>query len=222
MCEQAAIDLKTAFNQWLLSDSFRSIRDKCIEQFSLPAQEIRVIIRTACQNLQRLPWHQWDLIERYDNVEIAISSPNAEYLVKNQTKNNKVRILAILGDSSGIDIEKDQKILENLKGADVTFLVEPKQEEINNYLWQQPWDILFFAGHSQTQQQSGRIYINRTESLTINNLKYGLVQAIKQGLQLAIFNSCDGLGLAWELQELNIPQVIVMGEPVPDLVAQAF
>ena len=39
---------------------------------------------------------------------------------------------------------------------------------------------------------------------------------------MAIFNSCDGLGLAWELQKLQIPQVIVMGEPVPDHVAQEF
>lgn len=42
------------------------------------------------------------------------------------------------------------------------------------------------------------------------------------GLHLAIFNSCDGLGLAVQLQETQIPQVIVMREPVPDLVAQSF
>jgi hypothetical protein len=41
-------------------------------------------------------------------------------------------------------------------------------------------------------------------------------------LQLAIFNSCDGLGLAHELEQLHIPQMIVMREPVPDKVAQEF
>ena len=41
-------------------------------------------------------------------------------------------------------------------------------------------------------------------------------------MQLAIFNSCDGLGLACELQDLQIPQIIVMREPVPDKVAQEF
>jgi CHASE2 domain-containing sensor protein len=41
-------------------------------------------------------------------------------------------------------------------------------------------------------------------------------------LQLAIFNSCDGLGLASELQQLHIGQMIVMREPIPDLAAQEF
>ncbi len=49
-----------------------------------------------------------------------------------------------------------------------------------------------------------------------------LRKAISRGLQLAIFNSCDGLGLANDLAELNIPQIIVMRSPVPDLVAQEF
>ena len=40
--------------------------------------------------------------------------------------------------------------------------------------------------------------------------------------QLTIFNSCDGLGLAYELEQLHIPQSIVMREPVPDRVAQEF
>jgi CHASE2 domain-containing sensor protein len=49
-----------------------------------------------------------------------------------------------------------------------------------------------------------------------------LRRAIDRGLQLAIFNSCDGLGLAYELEQLHIPQSIVMREPVPDRVALAF
>ncbi|MHC5597349.1 MAG: CHASE2 domain-containing protein, partial [Nostoc sp.] len=47
-------------------------------------------------------------------------------------------------------------------------------------------------------------------------------KAIENGLQLAIFNSCDGLGLARELADLQIPQIIVMREPVPDQVAKEF
>ncbi|GAA6620839.1 CHASE2 domain-containing protein [Scytonema sp. NUACC26] len=83
---------------------------------------------------------------------------------------------------------------------------------------------LFFAGHSSTHisGETGLIYINQTESLTINQLKYSLRQAVERGLKLAIFNSCDGLGLAREFAALQIPQLIVMREPVPDLVAQAF
>ena len=42
------------------------------------------------------------------------------------------------------------------------------------------------------------------------------------GLKLAIFNSCDGLNLANELEKLYIPQVIVMKEPIADKVAHKF
>ncbi len=45
---------------------------------------------------------------------------------------------------------------------------------------------------------------------------------VKKGLKLAIFNSCDGLGLARKLVDLRIPYAIVMREPVPDIVAQKF
>jgi CHASE2 domain-containing sensor protein len=41
-------------------------------------------------------------------------------------------------------------------------------------------------------------------------------------LQIAIFNSCDGLGVAREFALLHIPQIILFKEPVPDPVAQTF
>jgi hypothetical protein len=78
-----------------------------------------------------------------------------------------------------------------LPDAEVEFLVEPERRQLNNKLWEQPWDILFFAGHSKTFGETGQIYINQIDSLSLNELKYGLNKAIAQGLQLAIFNSCD-------------------------------
>uniref|UniRef100_UPI00286D7EA5 CHASE2 domain-containing protein n=1 Tax=Chamaesiphon sp. VAR_48_metabat_403 TaxID=2964700 RepID=UPI00286D7EA5 len=79
-------------------------------------------------------------------------------------------------------------------------------------------------GHSASSadKQTGRIYINQTDSLNLEELRYGLKKAIANGLKIAIFNSCDGLGLAKSLADLQIPQIIVMREPVPDRVAQSF
>ena len=70
--------------------------------------------------------------------------------------------------------------------------------------------------------RSGRFYINKTESLTVEELKQGFKLAVSSGLQLAIINSCDGLGIARQLEDLGIPQTIVMREPVCDRVAQDF
>jgi CHASE2 domain-containing sensor protein len=222
-CRRSAHQLRDRLLHWLESDSFRIIDRRLRESLSLN-ESIRVIIRTQNQQLRRLPWSSWDFIERYTNAELALSAPIFEQVKTVETiqPEKQVKILAILGNSSGIEIETDRHLLQSLPDAKVSFLVEPQRQQINDYLWEQPWDILFFAGHSETNGSKGRIYINQQDSLTLDELKYGLRQAIAQGLQLAIFNSCDGLGLAQELEQLQLPQLIVMREPVPDRIAQWF
>ncbi len=133
-----------------------------------------------------------------------------------------MKILAILGNRAGINVEADRALLESLPQAEVKFLVEPRREALNEQLWEQNWNILFFAGHSSSRGGTGTIYINADEALTVAEVRYALRESVARGLKLAIFNSCDGLGLAKELSSLNIPQLIIMREPVPDLVAQTF
>lgn len=221
-CWHAVQVLRNHLNSWINSETFRSIREKWLEKL-LPSDEIRVILQTEDLLLQRLPWHFCDLFERYPKAEIALSAPAYERVKQISQLKDKVAILAILGDSTGIDTQADRALLEQLPGATVQFLVEPQRQELNNQLWSQGWDILFFAGHSSSLADGdGRICINQTDSLSINDLKYALKTAVAHGLKLAIFNSCDGLGLARELANLYIPQVIVMREPVPDKVAQEF
>lgn len=58
--------------------------------------------------------------------------------------------------------------------------------------------------------------------MTIAELRNALKFAIGRGLKLAIFNSCDGLGLTQQLADLQIPQIIVMRHNIPDFVAQEF
>ncbi|OUL30742.1 CHASE2 domain-containing protein [Nostoc sp. 106C] len=221
-CSDSAQALRDRLNTWLKSESFRPIREQWLKQL-MPSDEVRVLICTEISQLQKLPWHLWDLLEIYSKAEVVLSALEYEQLKsKVVTHRKKVRILAILGNGADIDIQKDKQLLEKLPNAATTFLVEPQRRDINNQLWNKPWDILFFAGHSLTEGDTGRIYINKTDSLTISELKYALKKAVASGLQLGIFNSCDGLGLARELLNLHIPQIIVMREPVPDLVAQKF
>jgi hypothetical protein len=175
--------------------------------------------------LHKLPWQEWDFFERYPRAEIALSAVEFERPKKSEiaTLKEKVRILAILGNSNGIDTEVDRRKLEALPDAEVKFLVEPRADSVsttNSGI--NLGTFCFLQGHSETQGETGQIYINQTDSLSLNELKHGLRKAIAQGLQLAIFNSCDGLGLAYELEQLHIPQMIVMREPVPDKVAQEF
>lgn len=227
-CYKAAAQLEDHFNNWLNSEAFRPIKERMLEQLA-PSDSIRIVLQTDDPQLRRLPFQLWDLCDRYPQAEIALSTPDYEQIssVRSQIserESTKVKILAILGDSTGIDLQNDQAILAQLPNANVTFLVEPQRQALNEQLWAQPWDILFFAGHSSSQMDSdtGHIHINQHARLSITQLKHALRQAIAQGLKLAIFNSCDGLGLARELSDLLIPQIIVMREPVPDQVAQEF
>ncbi|KAM3111202.1 CHASE2 domain-containing protein [Phormidesmis sp. 146-33] len=215
-------ELRHEINRWLSTHQFQKIERQLrtrLNQFD----EIRVIVVADNSELLKLPWCLWDFLEDYPKVEIALSLPEYTRAIKtNHAKSNtKVKILAILGDRKGIDLDRDQQLLKQLPRTELKFLVEPQAKDLTQQLWQPGWDVLFFAGHSSSQGK-GRIQINHTESLTIDQLKYGLRKAIANGLKLAIFNSCDGLGLARDLADLHLPQVIVMRESVPDRVAQEF
>ena len=219
-CRNSERQLKAAVQAWLAASEFQPI-ERRLRETLMPQEPVEILLRTTDNRLHRLPWHFWDFIDRYPHAELAISSPSERIVLPARTS-NRVRILAILGDRQGIDTEVDRLAIAALPNADVVFLVEPTRQQAYDRLWEETWDVLFFAGHSKTEQQQGRIYLNPTESLTLAELRFGLQRAIAKGLQLTIFNSCDGLGLAYELEQLHIPQSIVMRLPVPDRVAQEF
>jgi CHASE2 domain-containing sensor protein len=219
-CRNSEQQLKVAVQSWLASSEFQPI-ERRLRETLMPQEPVEILLRATDTRLHRLPWHFWDFIERYPQAELVVSSPS-ERIVLPDRQTNKVRILAILGDRQGIDTEADRSAISALPNADVVFLVEPTRQQVYDRLWEEAWDVLFFAGHSKTEHQQGRIYLNATESLTLAELRFGLQRAISKGLQLTIFNSCDGLGLAYELEQLHLPQSIVMRLPVPDRVAQKF
>ncbi len=219
--------LQQGLNNWLQSEPFLNVSRQLRSQIT-PDEEIRIIVETNDELLRRLPWHGCDFCRDYPMAETAVSQ--LEYKRTRSSRPLKtsamVRILAILGNSQGIDLEEESNLLANLAEAETTFLINPTRAEFNTQLWHpQGWDILFFAGHSSSRGETGRIYINdnpTNNSLTIEQLEEALKAAIGKGLKLAIFNSCDGLRLASALEKLHIPTAIVMRLPVPNRVAQEF
>ena len=215
--------LQHEFEEWLNSSSFYAV-DKHLREELHRTETIRLIICSDLPQIYQLPWSCWDLLENYPHLEIALSNFDFKRVaIKPKIRrHNKVKILAILGDSRSIDLNADCHFLSSLDTGEVTFLKEPTRQELYTYLWSDSWDIVFFAGHSLTIARQGLLYLNQSDRLTIEQLKYGFSKAISNGLQLAIFNSCDGLGIAEELGKLFLPQSIVMRMPVPDVVAQEF
>ncbi|MGI0486445.1 CHASE2 domain-containing protein [Pantanalinema rosaneae CENA516] len=219
-----AKDWVQEMNQWLNgSGPFQPIRDQLLKVIS-QGEEVRLLIQTEQLELWQLPWHLWDLLHDHPNVDVTFSLATfAKPEIQPQRSKSQVRILVLLGDSTNIDIQTDLTVLTELvPDAEIYMPTQVQREQLCHDLWQQSWDILFFAGHSSSQFNEGRFYLNPDIYLTIDDLCYALQRAIANGLQLAIFNSCDGLGLAHRLADLQLPAALVMREPIPDEAAQKF
>lgn len=223
---QLSKNLVKSLNSWLNSEDFRVIKEGFMQNLS-PSDEIRVLIQVKDIQLRLIPWHLWEIFDFYRYAEVALAELTYDRVKRTVSSiiKDRVRILAVLGNSDGINLETDRELLEHLPNTEITFLVEPSRLELDRALWDEKgWDILFFSGHSYSQGdgKSGYIYTNQTDRLKISDLKNAFKASIERGLKIAIFNSCDGLGLAQSLAELHIPQVIVMRELVTDRVAQKF
>ncbi len=225
-CWQKVQGLEANMQSWLQPSAdinWQKIRERLAQELASHAPEMRLIIKARKEELWKLPWHIWDLLSDYPDVGIGYSNNEHSIPPLRQTNHNKVGILAVFGDSKNIDLTEDRQAINNLSNTEPVFLEQPNGRKLIQQLRDnEGWDIFFFAGHSQSETDAGRIYLNETESLTIEQFKNALTEAISKGLKIAIFNSCDGLKLAQRIAELHIPVVIIMQEIVPDLIAQSF
>ncbi len=113
--------LKIQLNAWLNSESFHPI-DRKLSRVLDPADEIRVIFETNNDLLRRLPWDLWNFFEDYPKAEMALSVQEyGQVKPQSETTVGSVRILAILGNSAGIDVQADRRLLETLEGAEPIF-----------------------------------------------------------------------------------------------------
>ena len=224
--------LNFSVNEWLSSGEMFPVKEELLRKVKDEREEIRFIFNVENSELRRLPWHSWHIFNRYYvNAEAGLYLPvGTRHPV---TPREGVRVLAVfgrreaLGQTTIIRTDRDWEMLEShlsaRSNAEIIRLVEPTLEELGEQLERQRPQILFFAGHSNTEEDgSGLIALNQKENITIDDLRHDLREAIERGLQLAVFNSCDGLGIARQLEKLEIPNIIVMRESVPDEVAQRF
>jgi len=219
-CNHAASALQEALKQWFDQPDMWRLVLHIVEKAGRHNPS-RLIIRTHDRWLRRLPWHLWHLLHELPRLEIGISAQMSQ---TSKRLSNPVKLLAVLGNSEGIDTQVDLTLLDTLPHAVVHRLVQPTRETLDKHLYEHQWDMLFFAGHSRSEMngETGFIWLNETDRLPLSDLKHALEHAVQHGLQLAIFNSCDGLGLARDLENSQIPYLIVMREPVPDRIAQMF
>ncbi|MEG4515474.1 MULTISPECIES: CHAT domain-containing protein [unclassified Microcoleus] len=231
--------LKKDIQTWLKTDHFYSnIEVNLRTQIGNPSEAVvQIFLECDDSQISELPWDAWIFREEYRHSEI-IRSPS-EYTIppQQETKagtylSSRGRILCVLGNSKGIDVKKDKRIIEKCLGerCQLELLDNPTQEEFNDRLFDEKgWQILFFAGHSDSDDNAtnGRLHINQNpgnNTIKVEDFKIGVKQASFKGLQLLIFNSCSSLGLAADLvaQNYPLPSIIVMRAPIPDQIAHDF
>jgi branched-chain amino acid transport system substrate-binding protein len=219
-CRTAAIALEMAINHWLGQSNV--LNSLFVPLFrALPEEPgLKFFIQTSDPLLQRLPWQVWQLLtQTYPDVEVILSAELRPNAVRFKWP---VRILAIEGDTSGTEAKLDLTPIERIPGITVIPLEQPTKAKLQEHLWDESWDILVFMGHSRSQGQTGEIALNAHETLSLDDLHETFKYSAKNGLKLAIFNSCDGVGIASKLADLRIPYTIAMRQPIPDTIAQMF
>ncbi|MEM1256492.1 MAG: CHASE2 domain-containing protein [Cyanobacteria bacterium P01_H01_bin.21] len=223
-CTACDRQLVEDFIEWLNGSPSFQVLEKQLRAALSQTDTIRVLVRSQEPIIEQLPWNCWDFIKQYPLSEVVYGALIAEQPHYGPPRpKNTIRILAIFGDDTGLDLELDRQLLEQkLTNAEIISLVQPDRTQVSQHLWKEAWDILFFAGHSDTDQGLGQLYLSPTETLPLKELSNGLSNAVNQGLQLAIFNSCNGLGLAHALADVNLPYAIVMRELLPQKIAPEF
>lgn len=232
-CKQATIHFEDQCSAWFSQPTFEALRRFVLaELHRRQLQQVPIQLEANADDpavntlLRKLPWHLWALFdEDLRQSELILNAPVS---AQNHQLTGQVTILAVFGNQAGgLKLNGDLAALETHlkpKGASLTVLNQPSSKELQEALWQQSWDILFFAGHSSSCAGSsgGFIHLKDDVVLSLRDLKTRLNKAVENGLKLAIFNSCDGLSLSDYLAARKVPISIVMREPVPDRVARYF
>jgi hypothetical protein len=192
--------------------------------------EIQIFIETEDKRLQSFPWQEWDIFANYclnsPGTEVSISAtdfrrPEQQYKPQLSAL---VRILAVFGDDR-LDLTEERRLIANLRqyGGDVKILHQPDRDTLTAHLHDPgSWHIFCFAGHSGSDVtgQIGWLEIQPGIRFPMTELMDLLADVVRDKLQLAIFNSCDGLGLANSLTSLSLPYCIVMRESVDSFFAR--
>ncbi|NES78101.1 MULTISPECIES: CHASE2 domain-containing protein [unclassified Okeania] len=246
---QAEAKLLCEFHRWLRHEELFEIRaiiaqaaKQKTENF-LPSQHnthvptIDIFLTCNCQELCRLPWEVWEITEFAASSKIRIVRQPInihDTPVNYQSKpcRGKARVLAILGDDTGLNFQVDREAVKSLSPiAEVEFVgwqpherqAQLKDKIVKAIKDERGWDILFFAGHSnENLNTGGELAIAPGISLSMIEIAQSLTIAKQRGLQFAIFNSCSGLSIANTLIDLGLSQVAVMREPIHNQVAQEF
>ncbi|MBD2108792.1 CHASE2 domain-containing protein [Nodosilinea sp. FACHB-13] len=228
---QAEARLLSEFHTWLKHGDLFDLREELRRAAQSKGKGQALFLTCTPLELARLPWETWEFGPQMQIVRspATIRSATGD---RNEFRRGKARVLAILGDETGLNFAAERSALNAQKPLmDIHYVgwqpgenaVDLKQRICQTIADSQGWDVLFFAGHSNEEALlDGQVFIAPNTAISIKELSPYLQQAEQRGLQCALFNSCSGLDIAQGLVNLGLNQVVIMREPIHNEVAQAF
>jgi len=232
--KQAEARLLSEFHTWLKDGKLYDLRAE-LAAASQAAERNGTLLELfiACDpiDIARLPWETWELGQQ---VQMVRSPPNIRATTVNRQsfRRGKARVLAILGDETGLNFTGERNALNaQNRLLEIHYLGWQPGEDTHDLKQRigrtiadpRGWDVLFFAGHSnESALLDGQVAIAPNTALSIKELAPALQEAQRHGLQFALFNSCNGLDIAQALISLGLSQVAIMREPIHNQVAQTF
>jgi WD40 repeat protein len=221
-CLDAGAMLQANLHQWYGSPGFETIKDRLATSVS---QDAPLTMLMVCRSkaLLRLPWNLvWQpLLDIYPETEVSLSL-EPETAESFPGEERKIRILSLLATAQGIKLDRSKEYLDGLPDTESVFVVSPNYQEFVSQVSEQSWSVMFISSYISGYLPNHRLYLNHHDTIPIAELKYRLQAAVQRGLKVLILNCGDGLELASELADLQIPHTIVMREAVQDQVAQEF
>jgi hypothetical protein len=216
---------RVAINNWFNFGDFGRIERRLRTDLNIHDRILLIIISDEL-TIWQLPWHFWDFCNDYPHAVEVFAKPRFNNVrhIKPQP-DGAVNILALSGRDARSNL--DLSFLKTLPQSNPTFEREATSaSKVVERLQEVKPSIFIFYGHGDTIEyqsfQDGVIYLDNNTPVEISRLRLELQAAIDRGLQIAIFNCCNGLGLAEQVTDLNIPYIIVMREIIPNQIAQEF
>lgn len=225
--------LDNALNELLKHDEFMEVRDEIrdrLDSSNLLQNDSRpeIYIQYDDPDIAQIPLHRWKVLDSLE-VEPVFSKFNVKPCDHSYTNRKKPRILIILGNAynhgeDNLDLQADIELWKDnsLPNVEIIPITPLNYGDIGSQLWDQDWDILYFAGHSDTENGDTLIELNNEFKISFSQLQESIQTAVKNGLKLAIFNSCISLGAAADLHKAGVPAVVAMRYEIPDVVAHTF
>lgn len=240
----ALMTLGASFHRGLFGESVGDLLQRSLGGVLLDDDKgIRIRLAFSLPEVAALPWEV--LYDERTKCYLSTSgkTPLTRYIklfepIKSLKIEPPVKVLVLIPEGSGLDVEKEKGILtEALKKLETVEIriLEGKvtRSDISSALAEEQYHVLHFIGHGTFKNEQGYLLLN-SEAGGYDHISADAFADFFRdypSMKLIVLNSCQGAevsstrplaGMAPQLVSRSIPAVIAMQYPISDTAALVF